>query len=95
MAPPTNQPVKINGNGDVTKLLRWSSSIIGILAVFTGLIWYVIDTKLAPIQEALTRYNAHFIAIHDWQKEKGEQIAAMDAIKTTLEKRVDRLESRP
>ncbi len=95
MALPTDQPVKINGNGDVTKLLRWSSSIVGILFVFTGLIWYVIDAKLTPIQEALNRYNNHFIAIHDWQKEKGEQIAVLDAIKITLEKRVDKLESRP
>lgn len=95
MATPTTQPVKTNGNGDVTKLLRWSSSIVGILVVFTGLIWYVIDAKIAPVQEALTRYNAHFIAIHDWQKEKGEKIAAMDAIKTTLEKRLDKLEAHP
>lgn len=95
MALPITQPVKTNGNGDVTKLLRWSASVAGILAVFTGLIWYVIDAKIAPIQEALTRYNTHFIAIHDWQKAKGEQIATLTAIESTLEKRIDKLEARP
>ena len=94
MAPPTNEPVK-NGNGEVTKLLRWAGSVAGILAVFTGLIWYVIDAKIAPIQEAITRYNSHFISIHEWQKEKGEKIAVIEAYKYSIEKRVDRLESHP
>jgi len=95
MTPATPQPLKSNGNGEVTKLLRWSGSIVVILAVFTSFVWYVIDAKIQPINEALTRYNAHFITIHEWQKEKGEKIAAIDAVKAQLEKRIDKLESRP
>ena len=95
MIPGTQQPLKPNGNGEVTKLLRWSGSIVVILAVFTGLISYIIDSQVQPIKAALERYNSHFISIHEWQKEKGEKIAAMEAVKSNVEKRLDKLETRP
>ncbi len=72
---------------DVSMLLRWTASIFTILGLYTGFIWMMLGSQLAPVRASLENFDQKIVSVQDKQD---KQEVKLTMLEVTLKNLVDK-----
>lgn len=71
-----------NHNGSIASqfqdLIKLLGSIATILAIYTGLNWFVVNLYFNSLSTQMTNMNSHLVAVEDWRSKSESQIAVVE-----------------